>query len=110
RSTTAANAIRSAGVPPAFKSARDARAPGRRILPSLRTRSMCQPIRDRPPSAAALEVLDLALVLFGLGAGLEGAEVAALAGLGIELARIEAVFAGFQLADPCRTATLNLRR
>ena len=40
-----------------------------------------------------LEVLHCALVLLGGGAGLEGAEIAAPAGLGIDLARIEAVAA-----------------
>ena len=59
--------------------------------------------------AAALEVLDLALMLFGLGARLEGAEVAAFAGFRIDLARIEAVFAGFQFADHGPWATSSPR-
>src|SRR5882757_64229 len=49
--------------------------------------------------SVALEVLHRALVLLRGGARLEGAEVAALAGLGIGLARIEAVFARRKLAD-----------
>jgi hypothetical protein len=46
-----------------------------------------------------LEVLNLAFVLLGGAFALEGAEVAALAGLRVLLARIEPVFAGFELAD-----------
>ena len=47
-----------------------------------------------------LEVLHRALVLLGGGAGLEGAEIAAPAGLRIDLARIEAIAARRKLADP----------
>src|SRR6476620_5445776 len=57
---------------------------------------------DYPPAAGnsvALEVLHLALVLLRRSARLEGAEVAALAGLGIGLARVKPVFAGCELAD-----------
>ena len=50
-------------------------------------------------SAAALEELDRALVLFGGGPGLERPEVAALAGLRVFLAGVEAVFAGLEFAD-----------
>jgi hypothetical protein len=46
-----------------------------------------------------LEVLHIALVLFGCGARFESAEIAAFAGLRIELAGIEPVFAGLQFAD-----------
>ena len=46
-----------------------------------------------------LEILYVALVLFGRRAGLERAEVAALAGSGIDLAGIEPVLAGFQFAN-----------
>ncbi|CDX28199.1 hypothetical protein MPLA_1350016 [Mesorhizobium sp. ORS 3359] len=46
-----------------------------------------------------LEILHFAFVLFGGFARLESAEIAALAGPGIDLARIEPVFAGFQFAD-----------
>jgi hypothetical protein len=46
-----------------------------------------------------LEILHLALVLFGRRARLEGAEIAALAGLGIGFAGIEPVLAGLQFAD-----------
>jgi hypothetical protein len=46
-----------------------------------------------------LEILHIALVLFGGGARLEGAEIAALAGFRIELAGIKPVFAGLQFAD-----------
>jgi hypothetical protein len=45
------------------------------------------------------EVLDRALVRFGLFQGGEGAEVAAFPGFWIFLARIKAVFAGFELTD-----------
>src|SRR6201989_2303518 len=47
----------------------------------------------------AFEVLHRAFVLLGLGARLEGAEIAALAGLRVDLARIEALAAGLELAD-----------
>src|ERR1700687_418336 len=46
-----------------------------------------------------LEVLYGALVLLGCGARREGAEIAALAGLRIELVRGEAVLARLELAD-----------
>src|SRR5664279_4551168 len=46
-----------------------------------------------------LEILHLPLVLFGGGARLEGAEIATLAGLRIELPRVQPVFAGAQFAD-----------
>src|SRR5580704_2227591 len=45
------------------------------------------------------EILHGAFVLLGGGAAVEGAEIAAFAGLGIYLARIEPVFAGRQFAD-----------
>src|SRR6185437_4389856 len=66
------------------------------------TNLITRPATDYPPTARnsmALEVLHLALVLLRRGARLEGAEVAALAGLGIGLARIEPVFARSELAD-----------
>ena len=47
----------------------------------------------------ALEILDGAFVPFGGSARGKGAEIAALPGLPIFLARIEPVFAGFELAD-----------
>ena len=50
-------------------------------------------------SAATLEELDGPLVLLGRVPAREGAEVPALAGLGVLLARIEAVLARFKLAD-----------
>lgn len=56
------------------------------------------PLFQAVPSMT-FEILHGALVLFGRGAGLERAEVAALAGLRIGLARIEAIFARGQLAD-----------
>src|SRR5436309_7030656 len=49
--------------------------------------------------AAALEELHRALVFFGRLPALERAEVAALAGARILLARIESILSGFQLAD-----------
>jgi len=45
-----------------------------------------------------LEILHLALVLFGGGTALESAEVAALASRGIDLAGIEPLLAGLELA------------
>jgi len=42
-----------------------------------------------------LKVLDVALVLFGRGAGVEGAKISSLAGFGVGLAGVEAEFAGF---------------
>src|SRR5687767_6686400 len=54
-----------------------------------------------------LEELDLALVLLRRFARGEGAEVATLAGLRIDLARIDAVLARLELADH-RRAPLNL--
>jgi len=45
------------------------------------------------------EILHGAFVLLGGGAGAEGAEIAAFAGLRIYLARIEPVFSGRQFAD-----------
>lgn len=50
-------------------------------------------------SSMPFEVLNFALVLFGFFHGVEGAKVAALARRGILLARIEAVFSGFEFAD-----------
>src|SRR4051812_4261860 len=49
--------------------------------------------------SVALEVLDVAFVLLGGLERLEGAQVAALARLRVELAGVEAVFAGLQFAD-----------
>ena len=46
-----------------------------------------------------LEILHFPLMLLRRRAAVEGAEIAALAGLGIELAGVEAVFAGFEFAD-----------
>src|ERR1043166_5173385 len=46
-----------------------------------------------------LEVLHLALMLLGGLARRERAEISAPAGLGIDLAGIQAVFAGLELAD-----------
>ena len=51
-----------------------------------------------------LEILHLALVLLGRRPAFERAEIAALARLGIHLARIEAVFARRQFADHDRTS------
>jgi hypothetical protein len=56
----------------------------------------------------ALEVLYCALVLLRSRAGLEGAEIAAPAGLRIDLARIEAIAARFELSDHCRFQLLSL--
>ena len=50
-------------------------------------------------SLVALEKLHCAFVVFRFGPGLKGSKIAALAGLGISLSRIEPVFAGFQLPN-----------
>jgi len=42
-----------------------------------------------------LEELNLSLVLFGLCSRFECAEIAALPGLGVDLSRVEAIFARF---------------
>src|SRR6266446_2590101 len=49
--------------------------------------------------APALKELHRALVLLGRGARLERSQVPALAGFGIDLARIEAILAGSELSD-----------
>jgi hypothetical protein len=46
-----------------------------------------------------LEVLDRPLVRFGGSSGFEGAEITALASLGVFLARVKPVFTGFHFAD-----------
>src|SRR5262245_57910936 len=51
------------------------------------------------PRLMPLEVLHRALVLLGLGARLEGAEIAMPAGLRVDLARIKAIAARLELAD-----------
>jgi hypothetical protein len=43
----------------------------------------------------AFEELDFSLVLYRGGSGIERAEIAALVGVGIDFAGIEAVLAGF---------------
>src|SRR5262245_24462508 len=67
----------------------------------------------RPDSAAsmALEVLHGALVLLSRRAGLEGAEIAAPAGLRVALARIQAIAARLELTNHRRLprATRALR-
>jgi len=45
------------------------------------------------------EILDLALVLLGRCSRIEGSEIAAFPGVGVLLARIETIFARFELAD-----------
>jgi hypothetical protein len=55
--------------------------------------------RQKAMISVALEILDLAFVLFGGLAGIERPQVAALAGFGVFLAGIEAVFAAGKLAD-----------
>lgn len=57
-----------------------------------------------------LEKLHRALVRFGRGAGLEGSEVAALAGPGIGLARVQPEFAGGQFADHGESAGEDVAR
>src|ERR1041385_3141511 len=61
-------------------------------------------------SSMPFEVLHLALMLLGGLARREGAEISAPAGLGIDLAGIQAVFAGLELAahgqHPCVAVAL----
>src|SRR5258708_33859723 len=77
-------ALEESGAVRACSMTGDKHAPGR------------SPVR---PSAPALEELHCALVLFGGPARLEGSEVPAPAGVRIQLARIEPVFAGRELPD-----------
>jgi hypothetical protein len=55
--------------------------------------------RDANRTLVMLKILHRSLVSFRGASGFEGAKIAALAGLGLFLARIEPVFAGFYLAD-----------
>src|SRR5258707_307015 len=55
--------------------------------------------RRRPMRSVPLEILHVSLVLFRRRARVESAEIAALAGLGIDLAGIEPVLARLQFAD-----------
>src|SRR6266566_5446252 len=55
--------------------------------------------RPRAKPLMPLEILHRALVLFRGRSGFEGAEIAALAGFRIDLARIEPIFPGLQFAD-----------
>src|ERR1700742_3282585 len=57
----------------------------------------------------ALEVLHVAFVFLSGCAGFERAEIAALAGFGILLARVEAIFAGLEFADHGARKTSNDR-
>src|SRR5579883_736731 len=68
----------------------------------LETNVITRMAANYPPAArnsVALEVLHRALMLLRRGARLEGAQIAALAGLGIGLARVQAIFARCELAD-----------
>lgn len=56
-----------------------------------------------------LEVLNFAFVFFSRRPRFKGAEILALAGLGIGLAGVQAIVAGFQLSDHARQ-TGNRRR
>lgn len=47
----------------------------------------------------SLEVLDFTLMLLGGGAAFKGAEIAALAGFGIDLTRIEPILSRFEFAN-----------
>src|SRR4249919_2543780 len=70
----------------------------RRDRPSGATNPYLHPAARRHASVP-LEVLHFAFVLFGLPAGLERAEVAALVGFRVELARVQAIFAAGEFAD-----------
>src|SRR5579859_202715 len=50
-------------------------------------------------SSLTLEILHIPLVLFGGASGLEGAEVAAPLGLGVDFSRIQPVFAAAQFSN-----------
>src|SRR6185437_10752574 len=65
-------------------------------------------LHARSHGSMPLEILDLAFVFFGGLARVKGAEIAALAGLRVLLARIEAIAAGRELADH-GAAVLRLR-
>jgi hypothetical protein len=52
-----------------------------------------------PGTSMPFEILYVAFMLLGSGAGLESTEVASLAGFRIDLAGIEPVFARSQLSD-----------
>src|ERR671934_87010 len=60
-------------------------------------------------ASMTLEILNGVLVFFGRRARLERAEIAAPAGLRIDLARIEPVAAGLELADHRRRILDHLR-
>src|SRR5262245_64030779 len=75
-------------------------APGLRVPAHVIAR--LEPLRHASACFAAsmaLEVLHGTLVLLGRAARLEGAEIAAPAGLRVHLARIEAIAARLELAD-----------
>jgi alkanesulfonate monooxygenase SsuD/methylene tetrahydromethanopterin reductase-like flavin-dependent oxidoreductase (luciferase family) len=55
--------------------------------------------KDDGKTSMPFEILHRAFVLLGGGAGSEGAEIAAAAGLGIYFSRVEPVLAGRQFAD-----------
>ena len=46
-----------------------------------------------------LEVLHRALVLLGGGSSFEGAKISTAFGLGVELPRVQSIFAGTEFAD-----------
>src|SRR6188768_307803 len=66
---------------------------------SIRTRRVYTPSAEIRAVSVTLEVLHRALVLLRGGARPEGSEISALAGFPIELARVEPVFSGAELAD-----------
>ena len=72
--------------------------PDQRCNTARQWRSVLHRIRETK-ILMPLEILHLALVALGRGAGIESAEIAALAGLRVCLARVEPVFAGGELAD-----------
>lgn len=56
-------------------------------------------VRSNRRASMPLEILHFPLMPLRRRAAVEGAEIAPLAGLGIGLAGVEAVFAGFEFAD-----------
>src|SRR5258708_7183312 len=63
-----------------------------------------------PMASVPLEILYLPFVLFRRLPRGKGAKIAALAGIGIGLARIEAIFAGFEFADHDNLLRLRVER
>jgi hypothetical protein len=78
-----------------------------RSAPELAQRDLSRPnLRSAPASGTPLEELHSALVFFGFLQSREGAQVAPLAGLGIDASRIQPEFAGLELTDHFVTSVM----